>query len=393
MAGLSSITDVWKNIKEIDLRPIRQDALQGVKLAIAGAPGSGRTALAEQLRRDPSHLGMVAPTPVLTLDLDSTRLAEATEQADLIILLLDARAEDHDREKDLAKSWANADKKVLVFVNQFTLPGSTKVLGPWVNWGQQRVVYGSVEDTDFLHKEFAPAVIGLLPDQLLALGRNFPLFRVPIAHHLINETSFTNATYALSSGLAAIVPVFNIPLNVADMVVLSKAQAFMVYRLGLALGLSTEWQDYVSEFGSVLGGGFLWRQLARSLVGLIPAWGIVPKVAIAYAGTYVVGNVVLQWYLTGRHITKKQMRELYSQAFARGKIFARYLAQRMPRPRLGRRRKPAELPAPKEKQACTNCGRISDADAAFCQYCGHRFEPNRTATASDQEIGGAKAGQ
>jgi hypothetical protein len=88
------------------------------------------------------------------------------------------------------------------------------------------------------------------------------------------------------------------------MIVLSKTQAFLAYKLGLTVGFSTNWHDYLREFGGVLGGGFLLRQLARSLVGLIPVWGILPKVAIAYAGTYVVGHTILQWYLTGRHLTK-----------------------------------------------------------------------------------------
>ena len=105
-------------------------------------------------------------------------------------------------------------------------------------------------------------------------------------------------------------------------------QAFLVYKLGLALGYSTHWGDYAAEFGSVLGGGFLWRQIARSLVGLVPLYGIVPKVAISYAGTYVVGHVVLRWYLTGRHISKDEMKELFSEALGKGRDIARGLLKR-----------------------------------------------------------------
>jgi uncharacterized protein (DUF697 family) len=371
MAGISSIANAWNNVKEVDLRPIRQEALKGVKIAIAGASGTGRTALAEQMRRDPSRPGVETQTPVLILEPDS---AGEAEQADLVILLLDPRAGEFEREKSLTKSWSNSGKKVLVFVNQSLSAGRAQALKTWVDWGQRHMVHASVEDSNQLLSEFVPVVIELLPEHLLALGRDFPLFRVPIAHHLINETSFSNATYALSTGLAEVVPVLNLPLNVADMIVLTKAQAFLVYRLGLALGLSTQWQEYVSEFGGVLGGGFLWRQLARSLVGLIPAWGIVPKVAVAYSGTYVVGNAILQWYLTGRHISRKQMQALYRQAFDRGKAIAGSLAQKVPRPRLGRR-SAAALPAPAGKQVCSNCGRKSDTDSGYCQYCGQKFEP------------------
>ena len=76
-----------------------------------------------------------------------------------------------------------------------------------------------------------------------------------IAHQLINETCFSNAVYSLTTGVAEVVPIFDIPLNITDMVVLTKAQAFLVYKLGLTLGFSTRWQDYLGEFGSVVGGG------------------------------------------------------------------------------------------------------------------------------------------
>jgi uncharacterized protein (DUF697 family) len=209
------------------------------------------------------------------------------------------------------------------------------------------------------------------------LGRQFPLFRLAIAHQLINDTCFSNAAYTLSTGIAEVVPIFDVPLNIADLIVLTKAQAFLVYKLGLVFGFSTRWQDYIAEFSSVIGGGFLWRQTARFLIGLIPVWGIVPKVAVAYSGTYVVGNAVLQWYVTGRHLTRKQMHELSVQAFARGKALARGLLERARRPKLGRGKDkkalPAPLPAPEAVQVCPQCGKDSARDAVFCQYCGQRL--------------------
>jgi hypothetical protein len=45
----------------------------------------------------------------------------------------------------------------------------------------------------------------------------------------------------------------------------------------------------------MLGGGLVFRQLARQLVGLIPVVGIVPKVAVAYGGTCMIGRAVVLW--------------------------------------------------------------------------------------------------
>jgi uncharacterized protein (DUF697 family) len=370
---INSLTNFWSNVREADLRPLRDQALRGVRLAIVGAPGSGRSTLADQMRRDPNRPQLTSDAPVLVSDLDNT---SQSGTADLVILMLDSRKADSSREQEMVRLWRNAGKRVLVFINQFEPQPERMAVSPWANRGGQRVVWGSPLDSRFMLEQFAPAMIDSLPDLLLALGRYFPLFRLPIAHYLINDTCFSNAAYALSTGLAEIVAVLDIPITIADSIILTKSQAFLVYKLGLALGYSTRWQDYIAEFGGVLGGGFVWRQIARSLIGLIPVWGIIPKTAIAYAGTFVVGNVVLQWYLTGKQVSGKQMQQLYAQAREHGKSLASNLLRRLPRPRLHFHlpKRPARLlPAPRKAQVCAHCGKTSSKDASFCQYCGTPF--------------------
>ncbi len=389
---------MWGTIREVDLRPLREAAQQVLKIALVGAPGSGRHTLAEQMRTDPSRTSIHTQTPVILAGLEPPAWLA---KVDLIVLLLDAAAPDFSREQEYARKMTESGKKILLFVNKCDTLREGRILEGWTEWPSQRVIYGSAINRPFLLKQFVPAVLEMLPDQHLALGRQFPLFRVAIAHELINETCFANAAYSVSTGVAEIVPVLDIPLNITDMLILTKAQAFLVYKLGLIFGFSLKWQDYVTEFGSVIGGGFLWRQMARMLVGLIPVWGIVPKVAVSYAGTYVVGHVVLQWYLTGRKVTRQQISDLYRQAFERGKSYARSLVARAPRIRLGRGKKPKALgfgapPSPAsteillpvadplphdktqpvliegkiERRTCDDCGKPNAPDANFCQYCG-----------------------
>jgi uncharacterized protein (DUF697 family) len=375
--GIKDISNVWKNIKEVDLRPIQEQALHPVKLAIVGRSGVGRHTLADQMRRDPHRPASKAQTPLIISDLNSEDWVAAAE---LIILMLDATSNNFDREQALAKKWADAGKKVLAFFNKMDLVDSQQVISSSVGWHMERVLHGSVLDEGFLQYEFVLAILELLPESHLALGRQFPLFRMAIANRLIQEACNANALYSLSTGFAEAVPIFDIPFNIADIIVLTKAQAFLVYKLGLELGFSTQWQDYLREFGSVVGGGFVWRQIARMLVGLIPGFGIVPKVAVAYSGTYVVGHVVLQWYLTGRQITNQQMRALYVQALQSGKKLGQSMASRLPRPRIASRlprlrlgwRKAPQLPALTAK-TCPFCGKPNAPDANLCQYCGQTF--------------------
>jgi uncharacterized protein (DUF697 family) len=375
VAGWKDIANVWKNVREVDLRPIREDALRDVNIAIVGLEGSRRHELADHLRSDPQRSDTRTQTPIRIANLEAK---EELASADLLILIVDGDEEAMPRQRAWAHEWSAAGKDVLVFFDLPEAVDKPEKQELALLWDAARLVAGPLDDTVFLLSTYAPAVMDLLPDHHLTLARHYPLLRGPVAQKLINETCMSNAAYSLSTGLAEVVPILDIPLNIADIVVLTKAQAFLVYRLGLALGFSTQWQDYVTEFGSVIGGGFLWRQLARSLVGLIPVWGIAPKVAVAYAGTYVVGHVVLRWYLTGRHVTRKQIQGLYRQAFGQGKTIAQELLAKAPRPRLGRR-KADQLPAitsPQDQepvvdmQACPNCGKTSAPDALFCQYCG-----------------------
>lgn len=381
MAGWREVANVWKNVREVDLRPIREEALQDAGITLVGDGGSGRRALADQLHRDPHRPEAYTQTPVALAGLDDE---VDFAGADLLVLMIRAGDADLGRQRAWAHERTSAGNKVIVFYNREPADLESQTVDLELAWDTASLVVASVDDPESLLKEFVPAVMKSLSDQHLSLARRYPLFRGPVAQELINDTCLSNAAYALSTGIAEVVPLLDIPLNITDMIVLTKAQAFLVYRLGLALGFSTQWQDYVTEFGSVIGGGFLWRQVARSLVGLIPVWGVVPKVAVAYAGTYVVGNVVLRWYLTGRHVSRRQIRELYRQAFAQGKLVAQNLLSKAPRPRLGRR-KGEQLPAASEAtpageespkgQVCPNCGRTSAGDAKFCQYCGQPLSP------------------
>lgn len=396
---MRSFTNMWKSIGELDLRPIQKAAEKPVLLAVAGGPEPRSSTLIAQLHSDPRRPDQTTDTFVAQTGFS---LPEIPANASLVILLVDGTAGESTPAQELARSLAAMKTRFIVLVDSGPNQAAGQVKAGLGDWRGARVLYGSVEDTAFLLKSFVPAVLDLLYDDHLALGRLFPIFRVEAARRLINETCVSNAAYSISTGLAETVPGLNVPLNVTDMVVLTKAQAFLVYKLGLAFGFSTRWQDYVAEFSSIIGGGFMWRQIARQLVGLIPVWGIVPKVAVAYSGTYVVGNAVMQWYLTGRHITRAQLGGLYREAITRGQAFAKELVRRKPQLRLKGRKAGKDLPAPlvgeplhgddepalealpAEKLpgnkaasgqlidlvACPNCGATNPEGADECRSCG-----------------------
>ncbi|MCX8063507.1 MAG: hypothetical protein N3D16_13080, partial [Anaerolineales bacterium] len=95
MAGLKDLPNVWQSIKEMDLRPIREEALQEEHLAIVGRSGTPKQELAQQMRRDPHRPSEETLTPILILDYegDDSTLTPALG-VDLLMLLVPAETED-----------------------------------------------------------------------------------------------------------------------------------------------------------------------------------------------------------------------------------------------------------------------------------------------------------
>ncbi|MGE3842408.1 MAG: hypothetical protein AB7I50_12555 [Vicinamibacterales bacterium] len=178
-----------------------------------------------------------------------------------------------------------------------------------------------------LGRDLGAAMVRLAkPDWRLALARQLPALRPAIVTTLIDETARANASYAMASGLAEIVPVLTAPMNLGDMVILTKNQLVMGYRIALACGMEGEPRKLIPEILGVLGGGLLFRQLARQLVGLIPVFGLVPKVSIAYGGTYAIGRAVAAWASEGRELSAEALQRISQEGLDRGRELAHTLA-------------------------------------------------------------------
>ena len=118
--------------------------------------------------------------------------------------------------------------------------------------------------------------------------------------------------------MPSLVPILGIPISAADTVVLTKNQALMVYRLALAFGAPPEFQSRMLEITPVIGAAVVWRQVAGGLVGLVPGYGILPKTAVAYAGTYITGRAAELWYATGL-VSKADLRRFRAEATAKAR--------------------------------------------------------------------------
>ena len=159
-------------------------------------------------------------------------------------------------------------------------------------------------------------------DLRLALASCLPAVRPQIARRIIREVSKENALFVIVTALGNVIPspllpIIGIAEAASDTIVLTANQVRMLFMLGAINGVRVGYTSQWREVGSILGAAFGWRSLARELVAKIPlGGGLIPKGAVAYAGTTVVGEGLIFYYTTGRKMTRKEMQEAFKKAYS-----------------------------------------------------------------------------
>ena len=165
-------------------------------------------------------------------------------------------------------------------------------------------------------------------DLELALARQFAPFRKPVVEGIIHAVSRENAVFAVATALPNLVPSLGeLPWAfgefASDTAFLTANQVRMAFLIAAACGKKVGYSERAAEILSIAAGAFGWRALARELAGKIPfGGGIIPKGAIAYAGTFVVGKGLEHYHHAGAPYTRAQREEVYQAAFERGKAIA-----------------------------------------------------------------------
>lgn len=159
----------------------------------------------------------------------------------------------------------------------------------------------------------------------LALARSFYPFRRPVVDRIVRTISKENAIFALATALPDIIPSFiELPWVVgefaSDTAFITMNQVRMAFLVAAASDHDVGYYEQRGQIAAVVGGAFGWRAIARELVGKIPlGGGLIPKAAIAYAGTYTVGMGLERFFRIGYGMTRAERREAYGDALERGK--------------------------------------------------------------------------
>lgn len=167
----------------------------------------------------------------------------------------------------------------------------------------------------------------------LPLARHFHAFRKPVVQRVIQAISRENAAFAVLTAVPDIVPsLVQFPWAVgefaSDTAFLTMNQVRMAFLIAAASDREVGYCQQRMEIASIVAGAFGWRALARELAGKIPfGAGLIPKAAIAYAGTYTVGQALERLYRLGYRLTREERRAIYQQAYEHGRRFVDYLLE------------------------------------------------------------------
>jgi hypothetical protein len=165
------------------------------------------------------------------------------------------------------------------------------------------------------------------PELKLALARQFVAFRKPVSDDIILNVSKENALFSVATSVPALMPILALPWALAefasDTAFLTMNQIRMAFMLAAANDRTVGYREQKSEIASLFAGAFGWRAIARELIGVIPMGaGIVPKAAIAFGGTFVMGLSLERLYRIGYGMTPEERKQAYRDAVERGKTIA-----------------------------------------------------------------------
>jgi uncharacterized protein (DUF697 family) len=313
---------LWDAVREINPGEVRADLERPFLVALFGSEGSGRRTLSRALfgvepsDRSARELALAGVEP---------GAVGALGRPDLAILVVDASRPDWSAERRTAQELAARGSPLfLVLTHADLLPvpdqAGRAAASQFPDHPPELTVTVDPRDGLTARLRLVGPILQTVPHLRLALAHRFPPLRRVVAEDLVRETSRANAQFALMSSLPAMVPVLGTFVgNMADLLVLTKNQALLVFKLAGIYGRDVDDRLAVlREIAPVIGGGFLWRSMARTAVGLFPPLvSALPKTAVAYIGTYVVGEAARYYYERGHKPPSETLRLFREQAARR----------------------------------------------------------------------------
>jgi small GTP-binding protein len=271
---------------------------------VTAVPGTTQTALEERFGPfvlvDTPGFGEVG-------GMDRAEIARrAAEEADVVVLLLDAAAGIRQSDYEIYQSLLATGIPVIVALNKIDLVRREL---PAVLEDARRKL--GVEPIPVCARSgvgvadrLIPAIVEAHPWIAVALGRALPAYRRQLAERLIRSAATLNGIIA-----AEPVPGLDVPFLLAG-------QVRMVLRIAAIYGepLSVR---HAKELLTTIAGGVGLRFLAGQLAKVLPGPGWVIAGVVIGLGTWAIGEVAALYFETGKRLTPAQLRAHYRQIHRR----------------------------------------------------------------------------
>ena len=133
-------------------------------------------------------------------------------------------------------------------------------------------------------------ILAACSEKKLAMALSFVFVRRPLAYDSVVSTSMQNAAV----GFVPLIPG-------ADLPIMTLNQAKMVLQIAAAYDQALD-AARIKEIAAVVAGGFLFRNIARSLSRLIPGAGWIISGATGFIGTEAMGRAAIEYFDAGGDI-------------------------------------------------------------------------------------------
>ncbi|MDH4139021.1 MAG: hypothetical protein OEV43_00425 [Coriobacteriia bacterium] len=143
------------------------------------------------------------------------------------------------------------------------------------------------DPTVLVEDELGEWLVERVPDKRLALAHNYAFMRRAVALEAVKNTAWQNGAI----GVVAFVPGTDMPLMTAN-------QIKMLFQIAAAYGEPLG-MERMRELVAIVGGGFVFRTIARQTAALIPGFGWAIKGGIGASGTLAVGYAAVKYFEGG----------------------------------------------------------------------------------------------
>lgn len=323
------LNDIRNMLGQLDWDEMRNSVRReaAAKLAIVGPVNSGKSTLFNLIEgKDVSEVSPVPGTTKVAVEqkvgpfvlVDTPGFGEvggqdrgnvaglSAQSADAVLLLLDAGAGLRQGDADLLRYLQGLRRPVVVAINKIDLLGkdAEKVAADASQRLGTTVIPISAKKGTNVAEKLLPALVDAMPDLAVAMGRELPKVRRSMANKIVKQSSILNTAVGAE------------PIPFIDIPVLLATQSRMVLRIAAIYGESFD-ARHAKELISTIAGGLAFRFLAQQGAKLVPTGGWAVAAGIAALGTWSIGRVAIEYFESGKRLSKQQLRDMYKNVAQR----------------------------------------------------------------------------